>query len=118
MLGSRLYRPYDASKGGHIMSLPSWLQTFMVWRIEAFSTRRDAQIRFLKVQVELLRQRVPGNRVILSPAERNRLLKIGAEMDHRVHDLIDIVAVKSYRRWIREARQRAVRLAKWDGPGR
>ena len=54
---------------------------------EAWSARRDAQIRFLKLQVELLQSRLLGNRVIPDPLERRRLLKIGAEMSHAVIDL-------------------------------
>lgn len=72
---------------------------------EAWSTRRDARIRFLQVQVELLRQRVPGNRVILTPEERSRLLKLGTLLEHRVDDLLGIVSVKTYRRWLREQRE-------------
>ncbi len=83
--------------------LSHWLQMLLVLLSEAWSTRRDAQIRFLQVQVELLKKRIPGDRVILSPAERNRLLKLGEEMQHQVDDLIGIVTVKTYRRWFREA---------------
>jgi len=72
---------------------------------EAWSTRRDAKIRLLKAHVELLHIRVPGNRVILTPEERSRLLKLGAELGHDVDDLIGIVSVKTYRRWVREQRE-------------
>jgi putative transposase len=71
---------------------------------EAWSARRDAQIRFLKLQVEMLRSRLPGNRVILDPVERQRLMKIGAEVEHRVEDTLEIVSIKTYRRWQREER--------------
>ncbi|MBN1555578.1 MAG: hypothetical protein JXA11_12605 [Phycisphaerae bacterium] len=33
-----------------------------------------------------LKKRIPGNRVILNPDERRRLMKIGAEVDHRIED--------------------------------
>jgi hypothetical protein len=46
---------------------------------EKWSARRDAHIRFLKLQVETLKERLPGTRVILDPAERRRLMKVGAE---------------------------------------
>ncbi len=69
---------------------------------EAWSARRDAQIRFLKLQVEILRYRLPGNRVIPDPLERRRLLKIGAEMGHAVEHTLDIIHIKTYRRWLRE----------------
>jgi putative transposase len=84
--------------------LPRWLMVVFWMLTEAWSTRRDARIRFLQVQVELLRQRVSGNRVILTPEDRSRLLKLGASLDHRVDDLIGIVSVKTYKTWLREQR--------------
>jgi putative transposase len=40
--------------------------------------------------------------VILAPVERQRLMKIGAEVRHKVEDTLSIVSVKTYRRWQRE----------------
>jgi putative transposase len=71
---------------------------------EAWSARRDAHIRFLKVQIEMLQSRLPGNRVILAPAERQRLLKLGLEVDHAVEHTLAIVNIKTYRRWLRDER--------------
>ncbi len=82
--------------------LPKWLNALLVVLQEARSARRDAQIRFLKLQVEILRSRLPGNRVVPDPAERRRLLKIGAEMGHAVEHTLDILNIKTYRRWLRE----------------
>ncbi len=74
----------------------------MVLLSEAWSARRDTHIRFLKLQVEMLQSRLPGNRVIPDPIERHRLMKIGAEMDHAVKHTLDIVSIKTYRRWLQE----------------
>jgi len=82
--------------------VPAWLIAVFVLLNEAWSARRSAQIRFLKLQIELLRQKAPGNRGILSPEDRERLLGLGSQLGHRVDDLISIVCVKTYRRWIRE----------------
>ncbi len=84
--------------------LPKWLIAFIVMLQEAWSTRRDAHIRFLRLQVELLKERLPGNRVVLDPDERRRLMKVGAEVDHKIEDTLEIVSVKTYRRWQREER--------------
>ncbi len=81
-----------------------WLMALLVLLQEAWSTRRDAQIRFLKLQVEMLQSRLPGNRVIPDPLERRRLMKIGAEMEHAVEHTLGIVSIKTYRRWLREER--------------
>lgn len=78
----------------------------LFWMLtEAWSPRRVARIRFLQAQVELMRQKMPGNRVTLTPQERSRLLKLGASLAHRVDDLIGIVSVKTYKRWLREQRE-------------
>ena len=82
--------------------VPTWLIAVFVALREAWSARRDARIRFLLLQIELLRQKLPGNRVILSPEDRLRLLRLGAAVNHEVDDLIGIVSVKTYRRWRRE----------------
>jgi len=84
--------------------LPEWLMALLVLLKERWSTRRDAHVRFLKLQVEILRSRLPGNRVIPDPVERRRLLKAGAEVNHAVEDTLGIVSVKTYRRWLREER--------------
>ncbi len=82
--------------------VPKWLTALFVLSREAWSARRDTHIRFLKLQVEMLQSRLPGNRVIPDPLERRRLMKIGAEMDHAVEHTLDIVSIKTYRRWLRE----------------
>ena len=64
--------------------LPKWLTALFVLSREAWSARRDSHIRFLKLQVEMLQSRLPGNRIIPDPLERRPLLKIGAEMGHAV----------------------------------
>ena len=84
--------------------LPKWLTAMLVLLHEAWSARRDAHIRFLKLQVEILKTRLPGNRVILDPVERQRLMKTGAEVEHAVEHTLEIVSVKTYRRWQREER--------------
>jgi putative transposase len=88
--------------------LPRWVQVFLTLLLEAWATRRDAQVQFLMLQIELLRQKLPGGRVILAPADRLRLLRAGKAMNHAVQDVLGIVSVKTYRRWMREqARGRA-----------
>jgi len=84
--------------------VPEWLMALLMLLKERWSTRRDAHVRFLKLQVEILRSRLPGNRVIPDPVERRRLLKAGAEVGHAVQDTLGIVSIKTYRRWLREQR--------------
>jgi len=83
--------------------IPRWVSFMLIMLIEHFSARRSAQIQFMKLQIELLRQKLGGNRVIVSPEDRVRMLRAGAEMNHEVQDVLGIVSVKTYRQWQREA---------------
>lgn len=56
-----------------------WLYALLHLLHEAGAARRDARVRFLKAQVEILRRKLGGNRVIPSPDERLRLLAVGDE---------------------------------------
>ncbi len=63
--------------------LQRWLMVAFLMLTEAWSVRRDNQIRFLKLQLELYKGKVPGNRVILSPEERRRMLRLGKKLEHQ-----------------------------------
>jgi putative transposase len=82
-----------------------WIYVAMHLLAEANAARRDARIRFLKAQVEILRRKLGGNRVIPSPDDRARLLALGQELDHNVADVIGIVTPQTYCRWVEELRE-------------
>ncbi len=82
-----------------------WLYILPHLLIEANAARRDARIRFLKAEVEILRCKLGGNRVIPNPDDRARLLALGAELNHNVGDLIGIVTPQTYSRWVLEQRE-------------
>ena len=82
-----------------------WLYVAVHLLVEAFAARRDARIRFLKTEVEILRRKLGGNRVIPSPEDRARLLAIGQELNHDVADIIGIFTPKTYSRWVTEMRE-------------
>ena len=84
--------------------IPPWVSFLFALLAEWYSARRDAQIRFLKVQLQIARDHLPGNRVVLSPEERVIMLRAGKELNHRIHDVLDLVEVKTCRRWVREER--------------
>ena len=70
--------------------------------LESWATRRDAQIRFLKVENRILRSRVKAQRIIITPQERSQLLRIGAELNHQVQHVLGIVQYRTYKRWLLE----------------
>jgi putative transposase len=72
---------------------------------EATAARRDARVRLLKAQVDILRRKLGGNRVIPSPADRARLLSLGSELNHNVSGVIGIVTPQTYARWGIEQRE-------------
>lgn len=82
-----------------------WFYVAMHLLLEASAARRDARIRFLKAEVEILRRKLGGNRVIPSPSDRMRLLAIGQELGHKVADIIGIVTPRTYSRWVEELRE-------------
>ena len=82
-----------------------WLYVALHLLVEAGGARRDARIRLLLAQVEILRRKLGGNRVIPSPDDRARLLAIGQELDHNVVGVIGIVTPQTYSRWVTELRQ-------------
>ncbi len=84
--------------------MPQWFHMVLVMLMESLSARRDAQVRFLKLQNEILRKKLPGNRVVIDPTDRKRLLALGAELSHAVQDTLQVVSLKTYRTWQREER--------------
>ena len=60
------------------------------------------QIEFLKAENEMLRTRVPRQKIALTPLERDRLLKLGAAIGPPVRRLITIVSYHTYLRWRRK----------------
>ena len=74
--------------------VPKWLMAALMLLQEGWSARRDTQVRFLKLQVEILQSRLPGNRIIPDPVERRRLLKMGGEVEHATKDSLLVVSIK------------------------
>jgi hypothetical protein len=54
-------------------------QTVLWILFQFFAPRHNAQIRFLKAQIEILRRRLPGERIVPRPEEKAELLQVGAE---------------------------------------
>lgn len=96
------------TKGGQ--AVPTWLIVAFNLISEAWSVRRDARVRLLMAQIEILRHKLPGNRVIVSPEDRARLIRLGEALGHDVDGVIGIVSPKTYRQWLRD--QKSGKVAK------
>lgn len=73
----------------------------------AGATQRELarQIKYLKVENEILRSRLPGH-VFVTPKERNRLIKFAARLSRKVlQQLVTIVHPETVLRWVREERR-------------
>lgn len=62
------------------------------------------QVRYLKVENEVLRSKLP-RRIVITPQERKRLLKFGAKLGKAIRQLVTIVTPDTFLRWIREDRR-------------
>ena len=72
------------------------LQVFL----QAYSTKRDAIIRLLIAEIRMLRSRIPDKRILLTAKEKNLLLDIGVELNHKIDDFILIVHPKTYKKLV------------------
>ncbi|MBI1246746.1 transposase [bacterium] len=61
------------------------------------------QIEFLKAENEMLRRRVPKQKIFLRQEERERLLKLGLVLGPAIRQMITIVDYSTFRRWVRKA---------------
>jgi len=57
------------------------------------------QIEFLKEENRILRGRLPG-RVVVTPAERARLVRLGRPLGRAVEGLVSIVSPRTFSRWL------------------
>ena len=85
--------------------MPHWIHVVLALLMERYEARRDAKIRFLKAEVQILRRKLSGNRVILDSKDRCHLLGLGEEIGHAVKDIIGTVSYTTYQRWLREQKQ-------------
>src|SRR5438477_8617205 len=76
------------------------------------------QLKFLKVENEILRSKLP-ERITVTAQERRRLVKFGAKLGKALHELVTIVHPATFLRWLREdARKRKRRTDKPAKRGR
>lgn len=78
-----------------------------LWVILATATDRELvrQVKFLKVENEILRSKLPA-RIAVTPRERRRLMKFGARLAKALHELVTIVRPAIFLRCLREDAKR------------
>jgi hypothetical protein len=76
----------------------------LVFLARLLGPRLNAQMRLLRAQIDILRARIPTQRIILSPAEKAELLRIGAECWHDIDGLMEVAKPATYNRWLAQMR--------------
>lgn len=82
----------------------STFSLLLVLLARLFMPRHNAQMRLLKAQTHILRARIPAQRIILTPAEKSELLRIGAECGHDIDGLMEVAKPATYKRWLAQMR--------------
>lgn len=73
------------------------------------------QNEIFKAEVEMLRERVPQQKIILKPAERERLIELGKDLGAKLKDLITVVMYGTFLKWLRDRQPEEQRSTR---PGR
>lgn len=82
----------------------STFSLLIVFLTQLFMPRHNAQLMLLKAQIQILRARIPTQRIILSPEEKAELLRIGAECGHDIDALMEVAKPATYKRWLAQMR--------------
>src|SRR3984957_10826069 len=104
-----------ARKDLHGITMKNIYRSLFLVLVGATQKELARQIRYLKVENEVLRSKLPY-RVPITNQERNRLVRFGAQLGQAINHLVSIVHPDTLRGWIREERRgkRRVQVA----PGR
>jgi putative transposase len=80
----------------------AWLAQPLVWLLAGLVNRRLLeQLEFARVEIALLRARLPG-RIQVTPQEKAWLLRLGRPLGAALQGLISIVSYRTFARWLRE----------------
>ena len=75
------------------------------------------QLVYMKIENHILRAKLP-QRIQLTAPERNRLLKYGKVLGSAIYQLITIVSVRTFQRWLQAEKQPQPQKPTETKPGR
>ncbi len=84
--------------------MASIFQSLLVVLAGANQKELARQLKYLKVENEVLRAKLPA-RITITPKERQRLLKFGAKLGKALRAMVTIVSPDTFLRWIREEKK-------------
>jgi putative transposase len=82
----------------------SLVQSFLLLIARATDRELARYLEFLKVENRILRARLPKH-IIVTPRERQRLLRYGRKLGPAIKDLITIVTPRTFLRWLQAERE-------------
>jgi putative transposase len=74
-------------------------QPFFLLLATAADRESARMVEYLKAENRVLRSRLP-RRVVVSPAERRRLVQLGAKLGPAIRDLISVVTPRPFALWL------------------
>jgi putative transposase len=95
----------------------SFINPLLLWAAHAHRADLIRQVQYLKVENEILRSRL-GRRILVSPNERQRLVKYARSVGAAIRPLVSIVAPDTMRRWLRGPDQSKTKRAHLRKAGR
>ena len=66
--------------------------------------RYNGNMRLLEAQVRMLRSRIDTSKIVPTVEERAELLRLGADVDHDIDDVMHVVLPATYKKWLRQLR--------------
>ncbi len=72
---------------------------FLALAAPLFLPAYNVRLQILLLQIQMLKGRLKGDRLVATPEERSELLRLGALLEHDVSGLLLAIKPETYRRW-------------------
>jgi putative transposase len=81
---------------------------FLTLALQWFRPRYNTHLQLLQAQIRILRSRIDVSRIVPTPQEKAELLRLGALVGHDIAEVMHVVQLQTYRRWVRQSRRGVV----------
>ncbi|HPG70371.1 MAG TPA: integrase core domain-containing protein [Candidatus Hydrogenedentes bacterium] len=73
--------------------------------LQWFRPRYNVHLQLLQAQIRMLRSRIDVSRIVPTPQEKAELLRLAAQVDHDIGEVMHIVQPETYRKWVRQSKR-------------